>query len=204
MRDKIIKPLQEIEVVRLLKYIRHEEENEHIAQLCADISSEFAHIARFVSPVGFSLSEEWKAASGKNKDSEHLVLTVKEYKTRLMALHIRSTGDHDNQGVDVSQNILRRRESNLVHFSLPSEFVSAKNHILAQLFSAFPSDRLLVKGDAGEMVPLFEEVVAKPPRTNDEGVLKERALAEASNDPDAKMILSPYADDNRRPRSFSR
>jgi hypothetical protein len=162
MQDNIIDSFQEIDVVRLLKFIRQEEENEHIAQLCADVSSEFARISRYVGKVGFALSEEWKVASRKEKSADHLVLIIKEHKTRLMALHIRSTGDHDNQGVDVSQNILRHRESEPVSFALPEQFVEAKNYILAEIFSAFPKDRLEVKfgkGKDSETVPLFEEVV---------------------------------------------
>ena len=205
MQDTIIEPLRDIDVVRLLKFIRREEDNEHIAQLCADVSSEFAHIARYVGKVGFALSEEWKAAADKDKNAEHLVLSVKEYKTRLKAIHVRATGDHDNQGVDISQNIMKRRESKPVHFSLPEQFTEAKNYILAELFCTFPEGSLVAMKTSAEIIPLFEPLTVYKPMPADEGLVKLLAI-EAANQAgdDAPMIKSPYADDNVRVRSFSR
>jgi hypothetical protein len=92
MKDNVVVPLQEVGVARLVKFIREQEENEHFALLCADISSEFARIARYVSKVGFILSDEWKSA-------DHLVLNVREHNSRLLAVHIRANGNPEDQCV---------------------------------------------------------------------------------------------------------
>ncbi len=175
-----------------------EEENGHITQLFADISSDFARIARYMTKVGFSLTDEWKSA-------DHLVLNVREYKTRMLAIHIRATGSHDNQSVDVSHTFLRRRETKPVSFSLPDEFAEAKFHVLAELFSAFPTDRLLVKAENGEVRSMFMTEADRPPApTWDEGVIKQRAVAQAEQEGLGKMICSAYADDNLPARSFAK
>lgn len=198
MKDNVVVPLREVEVKRLLRFIRREEENGHITQLFADISSDFARIARYMTKVGFSLTDEWKSA-------DHLVLNVREYKTRLLAIHIRAAGDHDNQSVDVSQAVLRRRETKPVSFSLPDEFADAKNHIMAELFAAFPENRLMIKVSPTDIAPMFETEADRPlPPTSDEGVIKERAYAEAERVGLGKVIQSPYADDNLPRRSFAR
>ena len=189
--------LQDSEVAKLLRFIRREEDSEHIAQLCAEISSEFARIARHVSRVGLSLSDEWKNAN-------HMVLTVREHKTRLAAIHIRATGDDDHQGVNVSQTILRRRESAPVSFSLPRQFEASKDHVLTQLFDILPKDRLVALKTSAEIIPLFEALTVAAPMPHDEGDIKRLAVAQAEAEGLGKMILSPYADDNVRIRSFSR
>lgn len=198
MQNTVIQPLQEIEIARLLRYIRREEEQEYSAQLCADVSSEFSRIARHVAKVGFSLSDEWKSA-------EHLVLTVKEYKTRLAAIHIRVTGDTDNQGVDVSQTILRRRETKPVSFSLPSQFHDAKGFILAQLLDVFPEGSLIAMKTSAEIIPLFEPPTIHKPMPSNEGEIKALAIEEANQSgEDAPMIKSPYADDNLPKLNYAR
>jgi hypothetical protein len=199
MQDKVIVPLREVEVARLVKFIRREEDNEHVAQLYADISSEFSRIARHMGKVGFILSDEWKS-------SDHLVLSVKEYKARLLAINIRATGNPDNQSVDVSHSVLRRRETKPVSFSLPDQFAEAKAQVMSDLFEAFPQNRLMVKVSPTESAPMFENPADKPLLpTWDEGVMKDRAYAEAERvGLDNKVTLSPWAVDNVRVRSFSR
>lgn len=189
--------LHDLEVKRLIRYIRREEENEYIAQLWADLSSESARIARYVAKVGFSLREEWKSAA-------HLVLVVGEYKSRLAAIHIRDNSENDTQKVDVSLARGRRREEEPVSFSLPHEFHVAKDHVLAELFGIFPLDRLVALKTRAEVIPLFEPVVVSLPPTHDEGEIKARAVEQAHAEGLGNIIRSPYADDNLPRRSFAR
>jgi|GEM_PF-7038842 len=197
MTEIVTEPLPEIEVTRLLKFIRQEEDNEHTANLFASICADFMRIARHVAKVGFSLSDEWRSA-------DHLVLAIKEHKTRIFALHIRSAGTEDNQSVEVSHVVLRRKESAPKPFFLPEQFEIATTHIIGELFAALPQDRLVAIKNRKEIIPLFEPVVDKLPPTWDEGELKARAQAIADLNPHSKTFRTPFADDNLRVRSFSR
>lgn len=198
MQDKIIELPHEAEVRTLIEFIRKQQENEHFADLCADICSEFARVARCVGKVGYLLSDEWKSA-------DHMVLSVAEYKAHLLAIHIRLAGNHDNQAVAVSQTSpYQNIEATQVQFPLPQESVQAREYIMRKVFEAFSPQRLLLSF-AGEKIPLFEDDVPHLPPTSDESVLKERAYQRAAAEAPGAILRTPYADDNMPPerRSFS-
>lgn len=191
-------PLRELEVARLLKHIRGEEDKEHIADFCADISAEFARIARYVGKVGFSLSEKWKSA-------DHMVLAVKDYRDPLLAIHIRSSDANDQQTIDISYTMKRKRtEVGKERFYLPYQFQDAKNHLMGQLFAAFPHGALIAPEAKDEEIPMFEPPVLTLPPTWDEAIMKERAFVAANEEGESKVIRLTHADRNQRTRSFSR
>lgn len=200
MTDNTTNSSLDLEVASLIRHIRSEDDCGHIALFCADISSKFAEIARHVGKVGFSLSDEWRSA-------HHMVLSVREGKHRLLAIHIRNSGDHDNQTVNVSDVAINEMETEPVLFSLPEDFSDAKAHVLGRLFAAFPRDKLVLPIEAGPPIPLFVPVVAnKEAATWDEDVIRVRAVNAANNGAEGigPCIRSPYADDNLPQRSFAR